>query len=430
MKQRIHLIFDIGKTNKKCLVFSIHGELIEQHQEQFIDIYDDDSFPCEDLGKLTQWIRNKYDSFQKNLRYEIAGINFTSYGASFVYLNEKGRPHSPLYNYMKPLPEKIKSDFLGKHFENSETKFATETSSPFMGMLNSGLQLYWLKYSKPALWQRTKYALHLPQYLSHLFSGNYFSDYTSIGCHTGLWDQLKNNYHDWVFTEGLTEKLAPLSINTKSYLRSKDLVVGMGLHDSSAALVPYTRKYETPFLLISTGTWCINLNPYNQIPLTKEELQKDCLTFLQSDGQSVKSSRILLGLEHDFQTKRIASHFLVKDDFYKVLIYEDQMPKSGFTPSRMEGTGPQPEKQEMEWDLSGYKDEKEAYVALMVGLCNLLKESICLIDSKTIDTFFVDGGFAANPFFLGIMRKLFPDKNFHPASFPQASALGALLSLE
>ena len=59
--------------------------------------------------------------------------------------------------------------------------------------------------------------------------------------------------------------------------------VGIGLHDSSAALIPYLMNFKEPFVLISTGTWCISLNPFNEAPLTKEELKSDCLSYMSYD---------------------------------------------------------------------------------------------------------------------------------------------------
>ena len=39
------------------------------------------------------------------------------------------------------------------------------------------------------------------------------------------------------------------------------IAVGAGLHDSSAALIPYLSAFREPFILLSPGTWCISLNP-------------------------------------------------------------------------------------------------------------------------------------------------------------------------
>jgi sugar (pentulose or hexulose) kinase len=137
--------------------------------------------------------------------------------------------------------------------------------------------LYRLKYEKPDVFTQIKYSLHLPQYVAFLVSGQYASDITSIGCHTNLWDFDTNNYHPWVIQENVADKLAPIraidAVTVKS-LNGQERVIGVGLHDSSSALIPYLVSFQEPFVLISTGTWCISLNPFNHTPLTDEELQR------------------------------------------------------------------------------------------------------------------------------------------------------------
>jgi L-fuculokinase len=336
---------------------------------------------------------------------------------------------APLYNYLKQIPKEITTQFLHTYFRNNKNEFSLATASPFMGMLNSGLQLYWLKHTKPSLWTQIKYSLHLPQYLSYLFTKEFYSDHTSIGCHTGLWNSAQKAYAHWVVAEGITEKLAPINNNAIAKIIN-NVKIGVGLHDSSSALVPYLKKYANPFLLISTGTWCINFNAFNNDILTVTELEKDCLQFLQADGNPVKASRIFLGKEHQYQTERIAQYFNVGDNFYKAVAYQKMNDLNvDFTPSCMEGSGPMPLKQTSEWDISVYKNEEIAYNCLMVGLVELLQESIELVDTENVKHFFVDGGFAANKIFLQLLQQYNPTKKVEAIEFPQATALGAYLSV-
>ena len=74
------------------------------------------------------------------------------------------------------------------------------------------MQLYRLKYEKPEMFEKIKYALHLPQYLSFILTSKLHSDITSIGCHTNLWNFQQNKYHEWVNKEGIAEKLPPILI--------------------------------------------------------------------------------------------------------------------------------------------------------------------------------------------------------------------------
>jgi L-fuculokinase len=428
--QPVYLIFDIGKTNKKVLVFTEDGTVIDEYAEQFEEIVDEDGYPCDDLQKLTEWVLGQYDTLVKDARYNIKAINFATYGASFVHIDEEGKSLTNLYNYLKPLPENIGKQFLNVFFNGSADEFALNTASPYMGMLNSGLQLYWLKYTKPELWQKVAYSLHLPQYLSYLFTGNLLSDYTSVGCHTGLWNVNNNMYHPWVFAEGIDKKLPPLT--HLAVAGEKDgIVIGAGLHDSSSAVIPYLQEYKEPFLLISTGTWCINLNPFNEEPLTAQELQSDCLCYLQVNSKPVKASRIFLGREHEYQAKRIATFFSIEEEFYKKITEPSALqPKLNFVPACMEGSGPLPQKQTVEWDLAQYASANEAYTDLMIGLTNLLKVSIDLVYTKNVQNFYIDGGFAANPLFKQYLKAHFPQINIVAVEFPQATALGAFLNIK
>jgi sugar (pentulose or hexulose) kinase len=428
--QEVILIFDIGKTNKKCLVFDTNGKVIDEYAEQFVEITDEDNFLCDDLQALEKWVLGQYELLQKNETYKIIAINFATYGASLVHVNADGKPLTALYNYLKPIPKNVTATFVEKYFKGDESVFATTTSSPFMGMLNSGLQLYWLKQTKPQIWEEIKYSLHLPQYLSYLFTKEFYSDYTSIGCHTGLWDSNKNKYAQWVLDEYIHFKLARINDKAVVKINTEGIKIGLGLHDSSSALIPYLKNTSKEFLLISTGTWCINLNPFNFSPLTAYELSKDCLQFLQANGKPVKASRIFLGKEHQYQAERIATHFNVAEDFYKdIALQITDVTKLNFIPACMEGSGPLPQKQTQQWDLSIFDNEAEAYNYLMLGLVTLLQLSINLVDTVNVTQFFIDGGFAANKIFLALIQQFNPTKKVDVVDFPQATALGAYLQV-
>ena len=88
-----------------------------------------------------------------------------------------------------------------------------------------------------------------------------------------FWNFKKNAYHRWVKSEDIQKKLPPLCKEEEPQsisLKKKRIVAGNGLHDSSAALVPYLISFNYPFVLISTGTWCISLNPFNHSPLLRQ----------------------------------------------------------------------------------------------------------------------------------------------------------------
>ncbi|MEP6596636.1 MAG: FGGY family carbohydrate kinase, partial [Ginsengibacter sp.] len=336
-------IFDIGKTNKKLFLFDENYKIVYERSARLIETIDEDGDPCENLDSLRLSVFDSLRDVFRRKEFEIKAINFASYGASFVYLDEEGRTVAPLYNYLKEYPESLKKKFYDTY--GGEEEFSNRTASPVLGNLNSGMQLYSIKYEKPLLFLQIKHALHLPQYLSFLISGNRCSDITSIGCHTNLWDFLKNEYHYWVKQEGVLEKLAPLMHCNRvlpAFFPGNKYYVGIGLHDSSAALIPYLVNFQEPFILISTGTWCISLNPFNDSPLTKEELENDCLCYMTYLGKPVKASRLFAGYEHEQQVKRLDDYFHQTAEKYRNIEYNPEIiarvRKTGTTQKKIPNT--------------------------------------------------------------------------------------------
>ena len=408
MKTPTIAIFDIGKTNKKLFLFNENYEIVYEKSTQFDEITDEDGDSCEDVELLSKWVLDTFEEVLQNPVFEIKALNFSTYGASFVHLNSEGKVIAPLYNYLKPYSETLKNQFYDTY--GGEQVFTRKTASPVLGNLNSGMVLYRLKYENPAVFAQIHYSLHLPQYISFLFTGKYFSDITSIGCHTNLWDFEKNQYHEWVEKEEVAEKLAPVNstIESSNRQQSNNLKTGTGLHDSSAALIPYLATFKgQKFVLISTGTWCITLNPFNHTPLTDEELLQDCLIYLQYTGDPVKASRLFAGYEHEQIIKQLSEQFQKPLDYYKTV---------KFNPKYIE--------------IFNDDEYEPAYHQLILNLVSKqITSSKLVLNDSTVTKLFVDGGFGKNEIYMNLLAKAFPEMEVYAASVAQATALGAALAI-
>ncbi|SMG24820.1 FGGY-family carbohydrate kinase [Sphingobacterium psychroaquaticum] len=418
-------IFDVGKTNKKLFLFDEHYQIVFERSARFLETTDEDGFPCENLESLRLSVFDSLHEVFRRDEFDIKAINFTSYGASFVYLDENGRPLTPLYNYLKEYPEEIQNQLYEN--QGGEDTFSLATASPALGSLNSGLQLLRLKVEQPVVFRQVKYAVHLPQYLSFLVSGKIFSDMTSIGCHTALWNFTKKEYHQWVTQEGLNHVLAPIVQGNEVFdaaFPGSPYRVGAGLHDSSSALIPYLLNFHEPFILISTGTWCISMNPFNAEELTKEELDKDTLFYMTYSGTPVKASRLFAGYEHEQQTKRIADHFgTTSARFRNMEINWDIVNELKREPISADLSG------FSTIDLERYQDVEEAYHALVMHLVEAQVASTALVRSlhTKVTRIFVDGGFSKNNIYMNLLAAAFSDVEVYAASMAQATAIGAAL---
>ena len=427
-------IIDVGKTNKKLFLFDQNYKIVFERSAKFLETIDEDGDPCENLESLRLAIFDSIHEVLQKKEFEVKAINFSTYGASFVYIDEDGRSMSPLYNYLKPYPEKLKKQFYDTY--GGEEQFSKVTASPVLGNLNSGMQLYRLKYERPEFYERIKYALHLPQYMAYLISGNVYSDITSIGCHTNLWNFETNDYHEWVYKEGIIDKLAPIVptnyVGPATFPGTK-YGVGVGLHDSSAALIPYLVNFQEPFVLISTGTWCISMNPFNDSPLTLEELQNDCLCYMHYLGKPVKASRLFAGNEHEEQVKRIADHFNQNSLRYRTKEFDPEVLariRKKHTQQESEGNMMMKRSFFAERDLADFVDDTEAYHQLIQDIIFQQHQSTSIVlkgtDAKRL---FVDGGFSKNAIYMNLLASVFPQLGVFAASMAQATAVGTALAI-
>jgi len=406
-------IYDIGKTNKKLIVFDEALRVVYEQAGQLNEVTDDDGFPCEDVHALTNWVRQSFQGLIRSNKFDIKKLNFAAYGASFVHLDRTGEPVTPLYNYLKPFPEDLSQQFYRQY--GPPELIAQQTASPTLGFLNSGMQLYWLKHAKPELFKHIAVSLHLPQYLSAVFTGYYFSDITSIGCHTQLWDFSKGRCHAWVTAEKL-DGLLPTTLSSQKLLpiqvEGHSIECGIGLHDSSAALIPYQRRFTEPFVLLSTGTWSIALNPFNHDALTPAELAQDCLCYLSFEGTPVKASRLFLGREHEDAVKELALQYNQS---------EASFAQMAFNPEFLKNASPS------EDTLTRPATASEAYHAVVLNLVNKQIQALSLVLTPTVTQLFVDGGFSQNNVFMNILAARLPGLRVYGASMPHASAVGAAL---
>jgi sugar (pentulose or hexulose) kinase len=434
-KLPVTAIFDIGKTNKKFFLFDENLREVFQTYSRFEDLADEDGFPAENLPAMSEWMLETFQAALALPEFEIKRLNFSTHGASFVFVDQTGEPATPLYDYLKPFPEALLEKFYTEN--GGKMIFCKSTSSPPLAMLNSGLQIYFLKYAKPDFFKNVSHCFHLPQYVSFLFTGEMTSDYTSIGCHTGLWDFEKNDYHEWLDRENIRELLPPIK-SGKTILKTKpelgSIPCGIGIHDSSAALLPYIQRETEPFLLLSTGTWAISINPFNKTSLTKKELKRDCLQFLSIQGEPIKISRLFIGEEHKHQIDEMYSYFKLPQGTYKKLIFEESLFQKVRASSvkRIAFHYLKPKDFDMaaadQTDWSSFENFEEAYYTFMDELTDLQLASLNLVlAGNPVQRIFVDGGFNANLIFLEMLRKKLPDLEIIPSDFPNGSALGAAM---
>ncbi len=425
-------VFDIGKTNKKVLLFDEQFNIVYQKEQIWPEKKDDDGFECDDIAALEKWMFETAERFINDRSYNVKVFNFSTYGATIVPLDREGKRFTPVYNYLKPMPDGIVEPFYKAY--GGENEFARKTASPALKMLNSGLQILWLEKVKPDVFKKIKNVLHFPQYVSYLFTKQICSEYTSIGCHTAMWDFDQMCYHPWLKDHHIILP-DPIPNDTlfTAQISGKKVKVGIGIHDSSASLVPYLKGSDKKFVLISTGTWSIHMNPFNKEPLTTEQLRADCLCYLSVNQEQVKSSRFFMGHIHKINAQMIANYFKMPADQYKLVGADESLIFE--LKKRCEGksvffrNGVPSEYEDTSVDLSQFKSYEEAYTQLMIDLVKIAVQSIELVLSKDDETqtLFISGGFARNQIFVKLLATHYSNKKIYTSEVDNATALGAAI---
>ena len=314
---------------------------------------------------------------------------------------------------------------------------ALETASPSLDFLNSGLQLYYIKYRYPSVFEQIKWSLHLPQFLSYYFTKWPVTELTSIGCHTALWNFSEKDYHSWGYEEGITEKFPPLTPTgacSETTISGKLINIGVGIHDSSAALYPFSLLTDEPYLLLSTGTWSIVFNPYSTQPLTAEELENDCLLFLQPNGNAVKAARLFLGYTYQQKLEEIGHYF--KHDLKNLSkeSFDNHLLDTISTSTQRYFSFPLLNMEEMPasaTDFSLFTTFESAYYQMIWELSTYQIGAIKIAtEGKVFQRMYLDGGFSKNNIFIQSLKKQLPSTEIIVSEFSSGASLGAAMQVK
>lgn len=427
-------VIDIGKTNKKIFLFDKDFQVCFENSTKFKEIKDEDGFPCDDLESIESWMFDEIKKVQKSQYYNLKAINFSTHGASLIYLDKKGKRIAPLYNYLKPLNVEKFKDFFDEY--GGVDEFSRTTASPAYGMLNTGLQMLFIKHKKPNIWKNVDAILHYPQYLSYLLTNKITADFTSVGAHTATWNFDKMQYHSWLEEENIKlPKPTKGEKATYTVIEEQKVAVGLGLHDSSSSIIPVLEEEKgREFILLSTGTWIIAMNPFSKEKLSQHQLKNNCLCFMTPQKQQIKSSMQFLGRIHEVYLKPLSDYFEERIDRHLHLGVNEELCQDLIVENARvflsEGIDTNFEANE---NLLKYFNSYEtAYYQLIFEITKKVISGIQLISDtdNPIHNLFISGGFNRNKVFIQYLKILYKDCVINISDCKNESALGAALLMK
>ncbi len=447
-------VIDIGKTNKKVLIFDQALQVVDTSFKKFEE-YLEAGIIYEDLENMTDWIIQQIREFAE--KYAIKALSVTTHGAMAVAIDQEGKPAIPPVAYTTDAGE----TFRGRFFQTfgSPQALKMETGTTEIGSLvNIGKMIFFMQETWPVAWSNVWKILNFPQYFGYLFTGQTGAEPTYVGCHTYLYNPSTQLYSSVAKKLGIVD-LLPKKVNqswdvlgtVSPDMQAKtglpeDCIVTMGIHDSNASLLPYLVKGFENFILNSTGTWCVAMHPTSSIDFKESELEAFVFYNLNVFHEPVKTAIFKGGTEFETYHKILTDLNGDKELpcfkpglFSEILKNRNQFilpavdPGLGIYPFANARVMEEDNVHHLEEISNGtnipgfFKDFETAMAVLNISLAIQSYHALTMTGFDGTGTIFIEGGFRKNEAYINILGSLFPQAQIALTKLDEATAFGAAI---
>jgi L-fuculokinase len=454
-------VFDVGKTNKKIMIFDGSLTLLDRRYRTF-ETEMVDGVELEPIEAVREWLFATLKELSSE--YTITAVSITTHGACVVTLDESGNLACPVVSYTHVPDEGLHDRFFAASGTRDDLQRETATAE-LLPLINPAKLLFFSRERWPERFASVRSVLFLPQYFAYLLTGKTAADYTYIGCHTYLWDYQKWNW------SGVTDALGIRSFLPEKPARSwetvgtispeaeartgiaTDVPVTVGIHDSNASLLPYLlKKKGENFLLNSTGTWCVAMNPGPagegmEPTFAEEEIGKTVFFNISAYGKPVKTSILMGGMEFGTYVgilKEIHGTDVLPD--FNTGLYQRviEQRRHFVIPGVVPGTGQFPDSRARvidagrEYDLQTirdgsvvpplFQDLPAAYATLNLSLAIQSKVALERVGIVPGMSVFTEGGFRHNLDYNILLAAFLGDNPVFLTGIEEATSLGAAIT--
>ena len=306
------VVFDIGMTNKKIAVYD---DLLKQLDAQY-RVFEPllvDGIPCHDLEAMEDWFIEELKGFAK--KYPVKALAISVHGATFVCLNKDGKNALPCMYYTHEPGENFHTRFY-ERFGKAEDLQARTGTPAFKAMINPAKSIFFAQEKFKEEFKNVTAVLPYNAYWGLRFTGKIGMEASYMGNHNYFWDQVDNTLSSVSQELGISSffpdkmyKSWDILGTISSHIAARtglpaETIVTMGIHDSNSALLPhFAKKGERGFILNSTGTWCVIMNPVEKYGFAPDELGKVVFFNISAFGTPIKTAIFLGGLEFETWSK-------------------------------------------------------------------------------------------------------------------------------
>jgi L-fuculokinase len=445
-------VFDVGKTNKKLLVFNHRLDLVDETYHTF-DQYEKDGVQIEAVEETSAWLIASLRDMA--LKHDIGAVSVSTHGAAFACVDAAGKLAMPVLSYTSDPGPDFVSRFSAEY--GDPLTLQKETKTPDMialGCMAKGIAFARERW--PEQFKKTAAILPLPQYYGFVLTGNRAIDPTNVGCHTAFWDFEKADWSPIIdrmglralFPKTISDPWAVLGTLKADIARetglAEDTVATVGIHDSNASLLPYLIKETEPFVVNSTGTVSVSLRPTPDVGLTADDLGKIVYYNLSAFKTPIKTTIFMGGMEFDTYMGLLAAIHgqaphpgLDKDLMEGILTKRRLFVLPSFIPF---GMFPDSAARVVEGDtiiplgeLFGgnhpafFGDYATAYHVLVLSVALQAEVALRAVGLSDGMRLFIEGGFAKNEVYTRLLAALFVKSPTATTNLAEATAFGAAL---
>ncbi|MBN2224779.1 MAG: carbohydrate kinase [Deltaproteobacteria bacterium] len=445
-------VFDVGKTNKKLLVFNHRLDLVDEAYHTF-DQYEKDGVQIEAVEETSAWLIASLKAMA--LKHDIGAVSVSTHGAAFACVDAAGRLAMPVLSYTTDPGPDFVSRFSAEYGDPITLQKDTKTPDMIaLGCMAKGIAFARERW--PQQFKKTAAILPLPQYYGFVLTGNKAIDPTNVGCHTAFWNFEKADWSPIVdrmglsalFPETISDPWAVLGTLKPDIARetglSEDTVVTVGIHDSNASLLPYLIKQTEPFVVNSTGTVSVSLRPTADVALRDEDLGKIVYYNLSAFKTPVKTTIFMGGMEFDTYMGLLSTiHGQAKHPPLDKRLMEDILDRRklfvlpSFIPF---GMFPGSAARVVQGDTviplgelfggkhpSFFGDFATAYHVLVLSVALQAEVALRAVGLSDGMRLFIEGGFAKNEVYTRLLAALFLNSPTATTNLAEATAFGAAL---
>ena len=443
-------VIDIGMTNKKVAIYDETLRQLDARYKVFEPLMVDGT-QCHDLDAMEEWFTASIKSLARN--YPVKAISVSTHGATFVCVGKDGKAALPCVYYTHEPGGAFHDDFYARFGEPRELQARTGTPA-FKAMINPAKGLCFAKMRYPSEFNNVTSVMPYPQYWGFRLTGKAGIESTYMGNHTYLWDQIDNCPSSVARDLGIADLMPDKLYKSWDILKTvspefaantnltRDTIVTMGIHDSNSALLPhFAKKGERGFILNSTGTWCVIMNPVNKYGYADDELGKVVFFNISAFTTPVKTAIFLGGLEFETWSALIQKLHGRSDippwneEIYRRLLREKKL---FLLPELTRGSGQFPSSK-ARVSLSGkdyffndikekFADYETSFAALRVSLVTQTLTALERTGIKKGYEIFTEGGFRKDESYNRLLSSYLDGNKVFLTDISEASALGAAMT--